>query len=476
MLLSMSPSSAASLNAASRLLIEKFGSKTVLNVPTDLARYERDSSKQFSGTPSCVVCPSTISELSELLAVCSAHRLAVVPSGGRTGYSGGATATQGEVLLSLERLNKIISLSVSEASAHVQAGVTLEKLQDAANAQGLLYPVDFTSRGSAHIGGTIATNAGGMRVIRYGSTREWVRGLTVVLASGKILTFPGRLVKDNTGYDLCGLFVGSEGTLGVIVEAVLGLAPAPGPSELFIVGVRSFQQIPAILKSITDCFTVSLVEYFERPGLELVQKHRGLRDPFDESFPLYLLVEVECPAGIREKSLEPLLERLIGEGAIAEAVISESSEQRKSFMGLRELIGDVANSFYTPHKNDISVPVADLGAFIERLNQMVAQEFPTDRIITFGHVGDGNVHVNLLKPDQEESKEFFGRCAVFDEKLFALVQSFSGSISAEHGVGLLKKAYLGMSRSRTEIELMRGLKKTFDPNGILNPGKIFDPI
>jgi FAD/FMN-containing dehydrogenase len=461
-------------NDIAKLLRARLGEQVLVPESSDLSRYLGDSCKQFSGAPACVVCPANIEQVGELLRLCTENKIPVVPSGGRTGYSGGATATRGEVLLSLERLNKIISLSERERILRVQAGVTLEKVQEAARHAGLMYPVDFTARGSAHIGGTIATNAGGVRVVRYGSTREWVRGLTVVRASGEVISFSGRLIKDNTGYDFCRLFVGSEGTLGVIVEADLALTLSPKPSVLFLAAVSDFKSPVAVLETLSNNFCVSLFEYFDRASLELVVKHRGLRDPFSSPFPAYLLVELECSEKQRAEELEPLLERLVGQNELRELVIAESSEHRRGLMGLRELIGDVTNSFYVAHKNDVSVPVPDVGSFVSRLQEMRGREFPSEQVAIFGHVGDGNLHVNILKPTHEEAASFFSRMEEFDLRLFALVKEFSGSISAEHGVGLLKKRFLPYSRSSAEIQLMREVKKAFDPLGILNPGKVFD--
>lgn len=445
----------------------------ILTTPQDLEFYGKDVCKQFSAHPSIVLTPSTQQQVADILKLCSQQKLAVVPSGGRTGYSAGATATQGEIILSLSKMTRVLEVNAIDQTITVEAGVTTETVRQKAAEHGLYYGVDFTSKGSSHIGGNIATNAGGIRVIRYGNTRDWVLGLVVALPSGELMRCNGKLFKNQTGYDFKSLFIGSEGTLGVIVEATLKLCRPPHESRLCMCGASDPSVALEVLTSLRKQFTVNVFEYFERGGLELVTAHTTLVDPFQESHPCYLLIEIEAPSEQERVQFEQILGSFLESGVITDAVFSESSKHSQDLMGLRELIGEVANKHHVPHKNDISVPVPEIPAFLHDLRSLLSQKYPQYRSIIFGHVGDGNLHVNVLKPAEMSSAEFFTACEKIDQDLFSLVATLQGSISAEHGVGLLKKPFLRLSRTHEEIELMRAVKRVFDPAGILNPGKIF---
>lgn len=445
----------------------------ILSEPSELEFYGQDVCKQFKAAPSLVLLPNCKEQVSQILKICSQHKIPVVPSGGRTGYSAGATATQGEVVLSLAKMNRIIEISSIDQTITVEAGVTTEAVRNKAAEEGLYYGVDFTSKGSSQIGGNIATNAGGIRVIRYGNTRDWVLGLTVVLASGEIVECNGKLFKNQTGYDFRSLFIGSEGTLGVIVEATLKLSRPPLDSRLCLCGVADPYVALQVLTTLRKRFTVNVFEYFERSGLELVLAHTSLSDPFQKKYPCYLLIEVEAAAQESREHFEELLSEFLQSGTISDAVFGESSKHTADLMSLRELIGEVANKHYVPHKNDISVPVTEIPDFLRMLRELFQNRYPNYRSIIFGHVGDGNLHVNVLKPEGADSHEFFKNCEAIDADLFSVVSKLKGSISAEHGVGLLKKPFLHLSRSTKELSLMRSVKEVFDPLGILNPGKIF---
>lgn len=447
----------------------------VLSSPEDLAFYGKDSCSQFDATASLVLLPSSAEQVKLILQLCNQHSIPLVPSGGRTGYSGGATATRHEVVLSLSRLNRVIGIDKVDQTIRCEAGVTTEAVRNAALAEGLYYPVDFASKGSSQIGGNIATNAGGIRVIRYGSTREWVLGMKVITGAGEELNFNGPLFKNATGYDFRNLFIGSEGTLGIITEATLRLTSPPKDSTLALCAIETTQNALDILEFMRrKGFTVNVIEYFEQNAVELVIKHTGVAAPFKETFPCYAVIEVETPESTAREQFEAAIMELYSSAVIRDSVIADSERHRQPLMALRERISESIGKTTVAHKNDISVPISQIPSFVARYREMMRNKFPDFGVIVFGHIGDGNLHLNVLKPEKLSAQEFFRRCENFDSEAFAIVKDFSGSISAEHGVGLLKKKYLTYSRSPREIELMKKMKSVFDPKGILNPGKIFD--
>ncbi|HET9450627.1 MAG TPA: FAD-binding oxidoreductase, partial [Aggregicoccus sp.] len=416
--------------------------------------------------------PRTTEEVSRLLALCSAHRVAVVPSGGRTGLAGGAVAARGELVLSLQRMNRLGEVDLLGNTCRVQAGAVTEAVHQHCAAHGLTWPVDFASKGSSQVGGNIATNAGGVKVIRYGLTRQWVLGLQVVLASGEVLELNGALEKNNTGIDLRQLFIGSEGTLGVITEATLKLAPLPGPQSVFLFAVPD---VAAVLRLFRDARRAPLVlsayEFFTDRCLARVQRHRKLRSPFEAPSGCYVLMEAEASdAGAVEAWLGSLFER----GLVTDGTLAQGAAQAQELWTLREAISESLAATGLPHKNDISLPVARLEAFCGELESVFSARYPGWEICLFGHIGDGNLHVNVMKPDDMEKAEFLSHTKASDHVMFELVKKHAGSISAEHGVGLLKKDYLPYSRSPSELQLLRTLKRALDPLGILNPGKILD--
>lgn len=454
---------------------EAFPEDIVLRAAEDLQYYGKDSSREFAPRPSVILMPKSEAQVSEILRFCNARGLPVVPSGGRTGYSAAAMATQGEVVLSLARMNRILEVNEWEQTLRCEAGATTEAIRTKAAEHGLFYPVDFASKGSSHIGGNIATNAGGIRVIRYGNTREWVLGLRAVLASGEIVDLNGSLWKNATGYDLRNLLIGSEGTLGVVTEATLRLTSSPKTSTLALCAIDGPAASLEILKALRSAgFTITLIEYFERNALELVVRSTGLGDPFQGASAAYTLIEAETVGSTEEERYKTAVMKLIEDGIVADAVVAESQKQYQSLLGLRERISESIGKEFVPHKNDIAVPISKIPEFVREYRAEIQRNFPSFGLIVFGHIGDGNLHLNLLKPEHMSSEEFFRICAEADQKTFALVQKLRGSISAEHGVGLVKKPFLHFSRSAEEIQLMRQVKAAFDPKGILNPGKIFD--
>ncbi|MCB9030274.1 MAG: FAD-binding oxidoreductase [Deltaproteobacteria bacterium] len=459
-------------------MIEHFkkllGADSVLTESSELQFYGKDHSKEFTANPSCILLPKDEQQIKEILSYCNENKISIVPSGGRTGYSGAAYATDKEVVLSLEKLNKIIEVNKIDRTITCQAGVVTEKIQQAALENGFYYPVDLAPKGSSHIGGNIATNAGGVRVIRYGSTHSWILGLKVILADGTTLNLNGSLYKNQTGYDLRSLFIGSEGTLGIVVEATMKLTTPPKNPAVILFGCSSLQHIVELYAAFRETpFTISAFECFTDRCLKLVLKHTDLSNPFSETYPAYGLVEIESISE-QEQIVDDFFQKLLSDEIIRDAVVSQNSKQYKDFWAYRERISETLAAHEVPHKNDVAVPISAIPNFVASLDQLLAKEYSNFETIVFGHIGDGNLHVNTLKPGQMKIDDFLTLAKELDTELFQLVQSFQGSISAEHGIGLLKKAQLHYSRTNEEIELMRKIKKVFDPNGILNPGKIFD--
>lgn len=437
--------------------------------------YGKDWIKDYQANPSLILLPETYEDVQKILKVCAENKIAVVPSGGRTGLSGGATALNKEVVLVLDKLNKILEFNELEQTLTCQAGVLTQSLQDAAKDKDLYFPIDFASKGSSQIGGNIATNAGGIRVVKYGNMRDWVLGMKIVTAQGELIELNGSLFKNQTGYDLKNLIIGSEGTLAVIVEATIKLAKPPKNLKHILCGAADVQDILKIFAASRKSFsTLSVFEYFSRLALEEVIKKHSLKEPMSEKCNEYLLIELEADTPDFDDRLEKFLEEQMEGGSIQDAVISQNSMQSQQFINYRELIPESLNSTYTLHKNDISVPISKIPNFITRLQALLAELYPSFKAIVFGHIGDGNLHVNTLKPEGLDDKEFYARCKEADREIFKLIQEDKGSISAEHGIGIKKKEFLSFSRTGIEISLMREIKKVFDPQGILNPGKIFD--
>ena len=463
-----------SINMLASRLRGIVGEGAVLEDQPSLEFYGRDWIKDFKPAPSLIVLPETSEQVQEILKLCNEKNVAVVPSGGRTGLSGGATATNGEVVVSLERMRKILEVNQVARTLTCQAGVVLERIQNEAAQVGLYFPVDFSSRGSSQIGGNLATNAGGIRVIRYGNMRDWVLGLTVVTGSGELIELNGALVKNNSGYDLRHLMIGSEGTLGIITEVTLRLTTPPRDTARVLCGLSGNEQIlPLLAFCRAKLRDLSAFEFMERRALQEVLQHRSLRDPLSQQYPTYILAEVELNHAGAAEELTEVFGEAYERGLILDVVVSESSAQAQELMNLRDLISETLSAHYTLHKNDISVPVISVPPFLHDLHTLINSAYPAMRVVVFGHVGDGNLHVNVLKTSSISDSDFWESCKDADHKIFSLVQKYRGSISAEHGVGILKRSFLPYSRSTEEIELMKGIKRVFDPQGVLNPGKIF---
>ncbi len=436
--------------------------------PSDLATYGKDWTKVFTPAPSLLVRPRSTAEVAAFLKLASQHEVQVVPSGGRTGLSGGAVARAGEVVLSLERMRAMHAVDPLALTVHVEAGAITEAVHHHCAEAGLTWPVDFASKGSSQVGGNIATNAGGVRVIRYGLTRQWVLGLTVVTMTGGVLRLNGALEKNNTGVDLRQLFIGSEGILGVITEATLKLTRLPEKVDVFLFALESLQ---AVLRLFEEArrgpFTVMAFEFFTDACSKRLEQHRGVRPPFDGTHSYYVLLEVEAA-----RDIDNWLSGLFEKNLVVDGTLAADEGQRRALWTLREGISESLSATGLPHKNDIALPISQLRWFTASFEELVRERYPGWELCVFGHIGDGNLHVNVMKPDALTKEQFLSRVHEVDRDMFELVKSHEGSISAEHGIGLLKRDWLGYSRTPDEIELMRQLKRVLDPKGLLNPGKV----
>jgi FAD/FMN-containing dehydrogenase len=465
-------------NAAMSSLPEAFLADVAHSFPTDflstdpgdLATFGRDWTKVFDPKPSAVALPRSTEEVSRLLALCSTHRVAVVPSGGRTGLAAGAVAARGELVVSLARMRRMDPVDVLGASVRVDAGVVTEEVHKHAAEQGFTWPVDFASKGSSQVGGNIATNAGGVKVIRYGLTRQWVLGLRVVLASGEVLDLNGALEKNNTGIDLRQLFIGSEGILGIITEATLKLTRLPGQLDVLLFAVPD---LAGVLKVFREArrgpFVISAYEFFTERCMARVRRHRSVREPLSAPSPYYVLLEVERSD---REALEGWIAQLFERELVTDGTLAQHAGEAAAIWALREGISESLSATGMPHKNDIALPIQDLEGFCSELENVFSERYPDWEIALFGHIGDGNLHVNIMKPDDLDKATFLAKTHEADHTMFELVRKYHGSISAEHGIGLLKKDYLNYSRSPAELEMMRAIKRILDPLGIMNPGKV----
>lgn len=443
---------------------------------SDLETFGKDWTRVFDPSPSVVVFPTTTEEMARVVRLCDAANVPIVPSGGRTGLSAGAVAARGEVVLSLARMNKMGPVDTLAQTVRVQAGAVTQAVHEHCSPHGLTWPIDFASKGSSQVGGNISTNAGGVRVIHYGLTRNWVLGLQVVTATGEILELNGALEKNQTGLDLRQLFIGSEGTLGIVTEATLRLTRLPRETEVLFFALEGFPEVLELFRSARkENFSILAFEMLGDNCLQAVVQHRGLSAPFAEPAPYYVLLEVERPeAESGRQALESWLTSLFEQGRVLNGVLAQSSAEGRKLWELREGISESLMSRSQVHKHDIALPISRLQGFVDDFLLALRETYRDFELFLFGHIGDGNMHINIRKPDAMAKEAFLKECKSIDQRLFQLVRSHQGSISAEHGIGLLKKHALGFSRTSAELAVMRAAKKALDPKGLLNPGKIFD--
>ena len=438
-----------------------------------VATYAHDWTKNLDINASGVLFPQSTAEVVSIVKWARKHKIALVPSGGRTGLSGGACATQGEVVVSFEKMNKILEFNETNREVRVQPGVVTETLQEYALEKGYFYPVDFAAVGSSHIGGNIATNAGGIKVLRYGLTREWIAGLTVVTGAGDVLETGGGLVKNATGFDLRHLMIGSEGTLGFVTEATIRLTSQPKPLSVLMLAVPTLDAIMRVFSEFRNRLPLTAFEYFSDIAMKTVADHAHLTSPLSSTSPHYLVIEIENTDASIEGEILQTFEKCVEEGWATDGAIAQSEAQAREFWRFREDISE-ATAPQSPYKNDVSVRIADVPEFLERTDAVLKKNYPDFTVVWFGHIGDGNMHINILKPADLPREKFLEKCAHANELLFDVIKDLGGSISAEHGVGLVKKPYLTVTRSPEEIALMKGIKAVFDPDQIMNPGKVFD--
>jgi D-lactate dehydrogenase (cytochrome) len=423
-----------------------------------------------------VLRPGSVAEVAAIVKLANDTSTAIVPQGGNTGLVGGQTPQHGEIVLSLNRLDRIREVDPISNTITCEAGVTLQRAREAAAGVDRLYPQLLPSEGTCTIGGNLSTNAGGTAAIAHGIARSHALGIEVVLADGRVLNNLNKLKKDNTGYDLKNLFIGAEGTLGVITAAVLRLVPRPRSVETAFVGVPSPEAALDLLGLATE-HTAGGVTSFElmlRMGIELVMKHgAGCRDPLPDAHPWYVLIELSSQArsGLRAV-LEEILAEGLERGLVQDATIAESLDQAKMFWRIRELFGEVQRHEGGSIKHDVSVPVAAVPAFIAEATAAVVKLIPGARPLPFGHLGDGNIHYNVTQPVGADKAAYLARWHEVNAVVFEVVARHGGSISAEHGIGVIKRDLLPKVKDPVAFELMRTLKRTLDPKGILNPGKV----
>jgi D-lactate dehydrogenase (cytochrome) len=465
-------------HAALAAIRQIVGPKGIIEEPSEIAPHVNDQRDLFHGSTLAVVRPSSTAEVSDVVRIAADARLPIVPQGGNTGLVGGSVPPAGAqgIVLSLGRMNRVRAIDAVNNTMTAEAGCVLKDLQDKARESGRLFPLSLGAEGSCMIGGNLSTNAGGVGVLRYGNARELVLGLEVVLADGRIWDGLRGLRKDNTGYDLKHLFVGGEGTLGVITAAVLKLFPLPASRETAFVAVPDVRSALLLLNEARAASgdAVSAFELVPRLGVELVTKHFGIPTPLATQSPWYVLIELTSPEagdGLRRR-LERILETALESGRILDGTIAASEAQRGTLWHLREVLPESQTREGGSIKHDVSVPVSRIPDFIAKGTAAIAAALPGARVFAFGHMGDGNIHFNVSQPVGADKGTFLKEWERLNRVVHDIVAALGGSFSAEHGIGVLKKSELRRYRSPLELELMQRIKTAFDPAGIMNPGKI----
>ncbi len=446
----------------------------------DIDPYLVDFRRLYHGRSPLVLLPASTQEVAGIVGICAAHRVGIVPQGGNTGYCGGATPDESgrQIVIAFKRLKRIRKLDAAEHAITVEAGCILADVQRAAEQAGLLFPLSLGSEGSCQIGGNLATNAGGTAVLRYGMMRELTLGLEVVLADGQVLDGLKSLRKDNSGYDLRDLFVGSEGTLGLITAACLKLFPLPAQRATALIALPDIGVAVALLGRLraASADRISTFEIMPRIAIELTARHiEGVRDPFDRAYPWYALVELTSSE--TGGALEAALEQTLGDDAQAlDAVLAVNEQQRAAMWRLRESIPEAQRHAGASIKHDISVPVASMADFVRDAGEWIAAHVPDGDLISYGHLGDGNLHFNVQQRAGFDAGTFLARADEIHRAVYDRVAQYRGSFSAEHGIGRLRTPQLLRYKSAAEVAVMRALKSALDPQGILNPGKVLTEV
>ncbi|MBL8789255.1 MAG: FAD-binding oxidoreductase [Rhizobiales bacterium] len=453
------------------------GEKGVLRDPIEQRPYLEEWRNLWHGKTPLILRPASTEEISRIMALAFETETAIVPQSGNTGLVGGQIPDPdgSEVVLSLDRMTRIIAVDAEDFSITVEAGATLASVQAAALEHDRLYPLSLASEGSCRIGGNLGSNAGGVNVIAYGNARDLCLGLEVVLADGRVLNQLRALRKDNTGYDLRNIFIGSEGTLGIISKAVLKLFPRPRRHDTAFIAVPSPDAAITLLSRFRQRANNSVVAFELIPEIAIafVTRHMGVRSPLPQASPWFVLAEF---ADAAETAMEAALAEAIEEGLASDAAVAQNETQRLAFWELREKLSDSQKYEGGSIKHDVSVPVSRIPAFIAAAIPAVEHFMPGCRFMCFGHVGDGNLHFNVSQPVGMDKQAYLDRWPEMSRIVHDVVLAHGGSISAEHGIGQLKREDMRRIKSATELDLMRGLKRMLDPKGILNPGKVLpDP-
>jgi FAD/FMN-containing dehydrogenase len=446
--------------------------------PVDMAPYCKSFRDDWEGRVPLVLKPQSTAQVAAVVRICAEAGVGIVPQGGNTGLTGGSVphADMSEIVVSTSRMKQLRAIDTINDTITVEAGVVLKEIQNAAERADRLFPLSLGAEGSCQIGGNISTNAGGVQVLRYGNMRNLVLGLEVVLPDGSVWDGLRGLRKDNTGYDMKQVFIGAEGTLGIITAATLRLIPRPRSVETAFTGVASPEAALELLGIANEHSggNITSFELMFRMGIDAVLKYdSGSRDPLNDKHEWYVLIELSSQqrTGLRD-TMEEILAEGVEKGLVADAAIAESLDQTKAFWRIREMFGEVQRQIGGSIKHDISVPVAHVPAFIREANQAVAKLIPGARPLPFGHLGDGNIHYNIAQPVEADKAAFLERWHDVNMVVFDVVLKYGGSISAEHGIGIMKRDLLPTIKDPVAMELMRAIKRTLDPNGILNPGKV----
>ena len=468
--------------APSRLspeLIARFaaivGDRYAVTDQNDIAQYVTEERMLYQGHTQLVLRPGSTQEVAAICKLANETKTAIVPQGGNTGLVGGQTPHHGEVVVSLRRMDKVRDLDPQSNTMTCESGVVLLNAQKYASEADRLFPLSLGSEGSCTVGGNLSTNAGGNTALAYGVARDLVIGLEVVLADGRILNLLSKLKKDNTGYNLHNLFVGAEGTLGIITAAVLKLFPKPRSIETAFVGVKSAKDALALLDVARAEASGSVTSFELLPEIviDLCVKHgNGIRDPMSKRYPWYVLMELTSSAASLSETMEAVLARGMEEGLVEDAVLATSLEHRRSFWNLRDFVTHSQKPEGGSIKHDISVPVASVPAFLDKASAAVVKFMPGARVVAFGHLGDGNIHFNVTQPVGADKQAFLDQWREMNDVVHHIVAEYGGSISAEHGIGVMKRDELAEVKDPVAMEVMRTIKATLDPNGILNPGKV----
>jgi D-lactate dehydrogenase (cytochrome) len=451
------------------------GANNAITDPAEQEGYLVEERGLYRGHTPLVLRPGSVAEVAAILRLANETKTPIVPQGGNTGLVGGQVPHDGEVLLSLRRLDRIREVDAASSTMTCDAGVVLAKAQAAAADVDRLFPLSLGAEGSCTIGGNLSTNAGGTGALAYGVARDLVLGLEVVLADGQILHGLNKLKKDNTGYDLKHLFMGSEGTLGVITAAVLKLFPRPRAVETAFIGLPSPRAAIALLNLVQERTggAATSFELIKALALELALRHgRGVRDPLPTKHPWYVLLQLSSQGAGLRAVMEEVLAAAAERGLIEDATIAESLDQAKAFWRIREILPEVQKPEGGSVKHDVSVPIALVPDFLEQADAAVEKLIPGVRVVPFGHVGDGNIHYNVSQPIGADKEAFLARWYEVNAVVDHVVAKLGGSISAEHGIGVMKRDLLPGVKDPVALNLMRTLKRTLDPNNILNPGKV----